>query len=330
MKNTTFYANNQLTRCLAVLTVAVGLTFNAHADDADLVYQAEEIFEATRIACSGISDEISKISNISKANTAVSAVGTAVSGGALAVGIKKSQEEEELEKMIDKFRSDRDCTVEKINNGMSDLDFLMKCLQPMTQMVGLQQKINKSKTLGNWRTGLMAGTIGTNLASAIMSGININQSDLVQHITACNEMVKSMQNIEMELKKASIDPRETPVMNKITKAKTWCSEISTKDVEKIENRMKGVLGTSVVGGVIGIVGTGTSAAANSDKYMSEANKLKMTDETRAQEHALNTTANVMAGANIATGAVETGLNISLISLTKKLMKQAERCEEVLK
>ena len=94
--------------------------------------------------------------------------------------------------------------------------------------------------------------------------------------------------------------------------------------------MKGVLGTSVVGGVIGVVGVGTSAAANSDKYTTAENRLKMTDEDRNTVHALNTTANVMAGANIATGAVETGLNISLITLTKKLMQQASRCEEVLK
>ena len=44
---------------------------------------------------------------------------------------------------------------------------------------------------------------------------------------------------------------------------------------------------------------------------------------------LNVAANVMAGANVATGAVETGLNISLITLTKKLIEQASRCESVL-
>ena len=94
--------------------------------------------------------------------------------------------------------------------------------------------------------------------------------------------------------------------------------------------MKGVLGTSVVGGAIGVVGTATSAAANSDKYMAVENKVRLTESEKKTEHALNTTANVMAGANIATGAVELGLNISLISLTKKLIQQAERCENVLK
>ena len=94
--------------------------------------------------------------------------------------------------------------------------------------------------------------------------------------------------------------------------------------------MKGVLGTSIVGGVVGVVGTATSAVANSDKYMKVEKKTRLTEDQKKTEHALNTTANVMAGTNIATGIVETGLNISLITLTKKLMQQAERCEENLK
>ena len=298
----------------------------------DTIRKAEEIYEVARITCSGISDEISKVSNISKANTAVTAVGTAASTGALAVGIKKSQEEEEIEKLIDQICKSGGCTPEGVEK-MSDEQFFNEVLQPMAelyQLHQLQKKIEKSKTLGNWRTGLMAGTIGTNLASAIMSGININQSELIQHITACNEAIAGLEEIETELKKAGVSPIQVPVAKNINNARTWCNKINTKDVEKIENRMKGVLGTSVVGGVIGVVGVGTSAAANSDKYMAVENKLRLTEDQKKTEHALNTTANVMAGANIATGAIETGLNISLISLTKKLMQQASRCEEVLK
>ena len=88
------------------------------------------------------------------------------------------------------------------------------------------------------------------------------------------------------------------------------------------------MGTSIAGAAIGAVGVGTSAAANSGKYMD--NKINMSEEDRKKEKALNTTANVMAGANVATGAVETGLNISLITLTKKLMESAGRCEDILK
>jgi hypothetical protein len=294
----------------------------------DKIRMAEELYQAARITCLGISDEISKVSNISKANTAVSAVGTAASTGALAVGIKKSQEEEEIEKLIDQICKSGGCTAKGVE-AMSDEQFFNQVLQPMAELYQLQKKIEKSKTLGNWRTGLMAGTIGTNLASAIMSGININQSELIQHITACNEAIEGLEEIETELKKAGVSPIQVPVAKNINNARTWCNKINTKDIEKIENRMKGVLGTSVVGGAIGVVGTATSAAANSDKYMAVENKVRLTESEKKTEHALNTTANVMAGANIATGAVELGLNISLISLTKKLMQQAERCENVL-
>ena len=299
------------------------------ADEADVVRGAQELYEATRIACSGISDEIGKVANISKANTAVTAVGTVASGGALYAGIKKSQEEEEIEKIIDEMCAAGGCTPEGVES-MSTEQFLHVVLHNMAKIAQLQQKIEKSKNLGNWRTGLMAGTIGTNLASAIMSGLNINQSELVQHISACNEIIKSVPDMEYELRKAGINPNEHAVVKQLSNVRTWCNPIDVKDIEKIEKRMKGVMGTSIAGTAIGAVGVGTSAAANSDKYMDAKNKALLTEQEKAKEHALNTTANVMAGANVATGAVETGLNISLITLTKKLMEQANRCEEILK
>lgn len=301
--------------------------FAGNRDDALL--SAEQIFEATRITCSGISDEISKVSNVSKVNTAVTAVGTVAAGGALVVGIKKSQEEEEIDRLIAEICNAGGCSAENVST-MSDETFFKFVLQPMSQIAELQEKINTSKKFGNWRTGLMAGTIGTNLASAIMSGLNVNQSDLVQHVSACNEMIKSIPDVENELRKAGVNPDEYPIVKQLSSARTWCNQIDVKDIEKIEKRMKGVMGTSIAGTAIGVVGVGTSAAANSDKYMSVENKLNMTDSDRKKEKALNTTANVMAGANVATGAVETGLNISLITLTKKLMEQSQRCEDVLK
>ena len=292
----------------------------------DLIASAEQIFEATRITCSGISDEIAKVANISKANTAVTAVGTAAAGGALVAGIKKSQEEEEIDKLVEQICEEGGCDPDKVEN-MSLEQFFSRVLEPMAKIEELKERIEKSKKLGNWRTGLMAGTIGTNLASAIMSGLNIDQSDLVQHISACNEMIKTIPDIENELRRAGVDPNEHSVAKKLSSVRTWCNQTNVKDVEKIEKRMKGVMGTSIAGTAIGVVGVGTSAAANSDKYMG---KIKLNEEDKKKEKALNTTANVMAGANVATGAVETGLNISLITLTKKLMESAGRCEEVLK
>ena len=298
------------------------------ADTADVVANAEQVYEATRIVCSGISDEIAKVANVSKVNTAVTAVGTVAAGGALYAGVKKSQEEKEIEDIIENMKANGAFDVDKVR-AMSLEEFYEKVVQPYADVAVLQEKIERSKKLGNWRTGLMAGTVGTNLASAILSGLNTNQSDLIQHITACNEMVQAIPDIEIQLKAAGVNPMEYPIVNRLRGVSTWCNKIDTHDIEKIENRMKGVMGTSIAGTVIGGIGVGTSAAANSDKYMDARNKYALTGEEKKKEHALNTTANVMAGTNIATGAVETGLNISLITLTKKLIDTAERCEGTL-
>jgi len=312
-----------------ILFLFVGISPVMADETDDLIANAEQIFEATRITCSGIADEISKVSNISKANTVVSAVGTVAAGGALVAGIKKSQEEEEIDALIAEMCAAGGCNADSVEK-MSNEEFFNVVLQPMARIAELQEKIDKSKKLGNWRTGLMAGTIGTNLASAIMSGLNINQSDLMQHVSACNEMIKSIPDMENELRRAGVNPNEHAVAKKLSSVRTWCNQIDVKDIEKIEKRMKGVMGTSVAGTAIGVVGVGTSAAANSDKYMDVSNKVRLSDADKKKEKALNTTANVMAGANIATGAVETGLNISLITLTKKLMESAARCEDILK
>ena len=94
--------------------------------------------------------------------------------------------------------------------------------------------------------------------------------------------------------------------------------------------MTGVMGTSIAGAVIGVAGTATSAAANSDKYMDAENRLLLNEQDRKKKDNLNATANVLAGANVATGLVGTGLNVSLVTLAQKLIKQAERCESVFK
>lgn len=293
----------------------------------DLIAEAQDTFNAVKMVCSGISDEISKVSNISKINTAVTGVGTVVAGGALVSGIKKSQEEQEIDILVKKICNAGGCTADGVES-MSNEDFFNNVIKPMAEIAELQEKLERSKKLGNWRTGLMAGTIGTNVASAIISGVNTDQSDLIQHIQACNEAVKSVNTMSNKLKLEGVNPLENPVMKQLSNVGTWCNNINITDIEKIEKRMTGVMGTSIAGAVIGVAGTATSAAANSDKYMDEQKRLRLSEQEKNKKNNLNTASNVMAGANVVTGAVETGLNISLITLAKKLIKQAEQCEEV--
>lgn len=323
---------------------------NAFATDvvtdsnAELLNQAEEVYNATRIVCSGISDQIAKVANISTANTAITGAGTIAATGALVAGVKKSNIDAEIESRLDEFCKTNDCTQKPDEDAQ---DFYTKIIEGLagistesgldkTDSKSIESMLGQSQKLGNWRTGLMAGTIGTNLATAILSGRNMNQSDLIQQITACNDMIKTVSEVQHTLKTAGINPIENPVMRKLDNAKTWCDQMNVADVEKIENRMKASLGTSIAGGVIGVAGTATSAAANSDKYSDVAARASLhannnnnnTAESQKAKN-LNTAANIMSGASIATGVAGTAVNISLISLAKKMIKSAQRCEETL-
>lgn len=165
----------------------------------------------------------------------------------------------------------------------------------------------------------MAGNVATNVASAIIAGVNRDKSDLVQQIQACNEAVKNSAIIKQELQRAGINPLEHPIMQKMDSVNTWCGKLNAADVEQIENKMTAVMGTSIAGAVVGGAGVAVSASANSDKI-----------RDGDKEKALNTTANVLSGANVATGLVGVGLNVSMISTARNMIKQSELCEEVLK
>lgn len=327
--------------------IATLLCSNAFATDVvtdsntELLNQAEEVYNATRIVCSGISDQIAKVANISTANTAITGAGTIAATGALVAGVKKSNIDTEIESRLDEFCKENDCTLNSETNAQDFYKTIIEGLAEISTESGLdktdsksiESMLEQSQKLGNWRTGLMAGTIGTNLATAILSGRNMNQSDLIQQITACNDMIKTVSEVQHTLKTAGINPIENPVMRKLDNAKTWCDQMNVADVEKIENRMKASLGTSIAGGVIGVAGTATSAAANSDKYSDINTRASLHDSNNTAElqkaKNLNTAANIMSGASIATGVAGTAVNISLISLAKKMIKSAQRCEEIL-
>lgn len=328
-----------MNKILASLLVGVFVMDTCRADDAGVVLsEAYNVYETVEQFCGGISDRISKVSGVSKANTAVTAVGTVAAGGALVAGIQKKETDEKVQAISKQICDIGGCDPDKIE-AMSDEEFYNTILPLLVKAISLenedeinkmmslrtqqQMEIAKSKRQGNWRTGLLAGTVGTNVASAILSGLNKNQSDLIQQISACNEAVKKLNASYNSALQFGINPIEEPVMQMFKSAINNCGTLQTADVEKIEKRMTAVMGTSIAGAAIGAVGTGTSIAANTDKIRndnSEAGKKK--------EKTLNTVSNIAAGANVATGAVETGLNISLITLTKKLMRSAEQCEDV--
>ena len=310
---------------LSVL-LCCGLCFSQSvfaSTEAEVVQRAESYYNAVKTVCSGIADSISQISGIAKANTAVGAAGTAIGVGAVAVGASKASVDAEIKGLLDDICELGGCEAEKIR-GLSKEGILkiarnISEIQTLAQSV--QTKTDKSVSLGNWRTGLMAGNIATNVASAVMAGLNSDKSDLVQQIQACNAAVKAATDIKQEVKSAGINPAKYPIVTNLESVTTWCGNLSADDVENIEKKMKGVMGASVAGAAVGAAGVAVSVSANSDK-------VRKGDENK--EKKLNTAANVLSGATVATSAVGVGLNISLINTAKNMIKQTELCEKVLK
>ena len=313
-------------RCLFVAWAFCVPMFSVCADE---LSDAMSLYQSAQTICVGVSDDISKISGVAKVNTAGNAVGAVSAGGALVVGIKKASVDEELAKLEAEAKSilgvmckDNNCEAEVIEK-MSDKDFIERVREPLVKLSEVGVKMEQtSKKLGNWRTGLMAGSAATNIASAIVAGINKNQSDLIQRIQACNMAVAQLAPYKSRLINSGVNPLENPIVNKIDNVATWCKPIDVTEIEKIEKRMAVSMGTSIGGAVVGVAGVATSAMANSDKVRDDD-----TESGMKKEKNLNAASNVLAGVNVATGAVGAGVNISMISIAKKLIKQAQTCEE---
>ncbi|MBD5389354.1 hypothetical protein HDR63_03825 [bacterium] len=276
-----------------------------------------EIFQATQTACRGISDRIGRLKNMTTSNAVVSGVGTAASGGALYAGIRKEQLDKQIAQLQEQICAAGGCDAESVER-MSDSDFF-NILTMHAEIAQLQRLYDKSVSMGNWRTGLMATGTATHITSAILSGLNKDQSDLIQQISACNAAldILSVQNID------GINPMDYPIISKISAVKDWCQPININEIEKIERKQKAIMGVSIAGAATGTVGTITSATANSAKVRDDNS-----ERGRDKEKKLNTTANVMSGTTAVMSGVSTGLSISSLSNINKLIKRIKLCEDV--
>lgn len=305
-----------------VMVAVLTLNTPARADDTDRIAQLTQLYNATSTVCSGISDELQHLKNMTTAGTVVSGVGTVAAGGALYAGLSKAQIDKEIERLEKQICDAGGCNPDTVAQ-MSPDTFFNNIMQPMSEIVELQQQLSdaekRSRNLGNWRTGLMAGATATNITSAILSGVNRNQSDLIQQITACNNAVASVKNVDI----GGLNPMENPIVRKLDNIKTWCGNIDATEIEKFEKQQTVVMGTSVAGAVTGATGTATSAMANSPGVRNDNS-----ESGKKKEKNLNTTANVMAGTTVVLSGVSTGFNIASLNKINKIIKETRRCEEV--
>ena len=285
-----------------------------------------DALRATYTACVGIDDELSDLKVKAGINTAVTGVGTATGVGATVTGVVKASKDNKIEELEIKLEKLREIESKNQEQESGDFDpeafaaeFESEYSSIAQQLKDYQSEIDKltqqSKNLGNWRTGLLAGSTATNIAGAAIAGTNKVSTGLKEQIDTC---IKAVDDLQQSMMQARLNGEDIKEAQSIVDA---CSEYKYVDVSKIDNRAKGAMISSVVGAGLGLAGTITSASANSKDVR---------DGDSDKEKNLNTTANVLSGVTTAASATATGFNAAQISAIKKVAEVAEKCTGVLK
>lgn len=282
--------------------------------------------------CTGIADELNDMKKMAGINTAITGVGTLASGGATVVGfVKQSKDKQaanleelltELRKMEQDNPSDNP-TDEQLKQFDSDFNALFASSADIKKTESELEKLNRqSKNLGNWRTGLMAGSAATNVAGAIIAGRNKVEGDLKSQVDSCKSSINDLRGARMQARLDRADETKLEIAETIL---SECAAYDVMDVSKINKRASGAMWASVVGATTGTVGTITSAVANTDKTRNDN-----TDSGKKNEKNLNTASNVLAiGTTVASGTA-TVFNATQISAIKRASEIADKCEEILR
>lgn len=300
-----------------LLSLVVGV---AHANT-DLTAAIENV----RATCGNISAELTDMKKMAGIATAVTGVGTVAGGVALGTGIAKAnvdKEIEEWERILQELAIEQEksaivftvINVEDVEKSLAE--------NPVAKL-DLDNRLDKlnekSKNLGNIRTGTLAAATATNIAGAVMSGTNRIKGDLKQQIDECLASVKTLSNVRMQ---ARIDGSATDAdLARAENIIRACDAWTTVDVSSINNRSTGATVSSGIGAGLGLAGTITSASANSDGVR---------DGDADKEKKLNTAANVLAGGTTAASLSATIFNATQISAIKRAATVADECEGALK
>ena len=307
-----------------IIGVAVLSIGTAHAN-MDLVAAIENV----RTACGSINQELTDMKTMAGITTAVTSVGTVTGGVATVAGATKAVVDNEIsswENVLQKIGVEQEKA--KIVFAVINEDELKEGLkqEKFTQQ-NLDDKLdalNKaSKTLGDVRTGTLAASTATSIAGAVMSGTNRVKGDLKQQIDECLASVKTLSNVRQQARiDGSANDTELARAENIIRA---CDAWSTVDLSPINKRSTGATVSSGIGAVTGLVGTITSASANS-KAVRDA----IGEDAQNKEKNLNTASNVLAGTTTVAGVSATIFNATQISAIKRAATVADECAGALK
>ena len=304
------------------------VSINCYAAD---VLPLEDALRATYVACVGIDEELYDLKKMAGINTAVTAVGTGLGIGAVATGLAKAKTDNVLEQ---KYKEMEDLsyaaptyveTVEaeeflaSVNNRLNNKTFSENIAVKDERQAEIDKLEAKSKKLGNWRTGLLAGNTVTNIAGAVIAGNNKVKKSLQEQIDDCKLSVKKLQDSIIVSKLEGHDVTEAKQIQSV------CRGFEYVDISKINNRATGAMVSSVVGAGTGAVGTIVSAVANSNKVRNDNS-----EQGQKKEKNLNTASNVLAAGATVASATATVFNATQIKAIKDVATVAEQCSEVLR
>ena len=313
-------------RNLHTQIVLVGLilsifNFGALADEVSGLAVA---IQNAKNSCSGISDSMSDLKRRAGISTAVAGVGTLSAGVGLGVGVAKSAKDKEFDEKIGKSATRVYGGGAVVEYGEITDDMVNAAFDRLEKEVKEYEKIDsESKTLGNVRTGTLAGTAVLDTAGTIIAAKNKVGDDLQTKIDNC---VKSIKNLQNERMRAQTENTATDIeLSTANKIITNCRDWEFIDLSPINKRATGAVVSGGTGAALSVIGAITSASANSDSVRSDNS-----DAGKQKEKNLNVASNVLAGGATAASGVATVFNATQISAIKKAAEMSDKCEGALK
>lgn len=278
-----------------------------------------------RTNCGAISQSFGAMKTMAKINTAVTGVGTAAGAGATIVGIAKTSVDKQLEKLINDVQQREDmggATGISIDDGQDFIDQTMELVYSTTKSDDTKNELEqRSKNLGNWRTGLLAGSTATNIAGTVIAATNQTDQDLRTQLDNC---IKSIADLRDTRTQAQINNTDSATLQKLDNIINACAGYDTLDISKIDTKAKNAGIASGVGIATGLAGTITSATANSNKIRNDD-----TESGISKEKNLNAASNVLAAGTTVASGVATVFNAQQINTLQRAQKIATQCFEAL-
>ena len=281
--------------------------------------------DEVRSECSGIKSNLDTIFGLSVATTVSSGLGTLAAGGALGVGIAKSVTDKKIEKNNELLAAFKKASTsgkeEDIAEFESQIDKINKLITG-----GEQEKLEKtSKTLGNIRTGLMAGATATSLVSTGTSiGATVTASKLAEKMSSCNTKLSELKIAKNTLIAVLEDAEQPSTIATADNILNACTGYDEANIKTLKTTMTASAVVSGIGSAVAGAGTVTSIMANTDKTRNDDS-----EKGQKKEKALNLTTNILAGVATGTSGASTVLSATAISRAKKDSEMAGNCESVL-